>query len=200
MPYGFVRIFIFFLLLLPPPRFPDDNFWPPSRTAPEFKPFTGHGHRKKCIVFQPRATPGWGRGAPQTPQNPPPPPEKKNLHALYIVASVSDISWVVWEKWHTKYHPSDTNAVTDRCTDRCMRWLLYISLQGHPRILRIFLHIKACPCTSTISTVDYNIIDIRINLCHSVTQQQCNNNSRACSLQLRNKSVSKELNRDLGCC
>ena len=24
-----------------------------------------HGHRKKCIVFRPRATPGWGRGAPQ---------------------------------------------------------------------------------------------------------------------------------------
>ena len=30
-----------------------------------------------CIVFRPRATPGWGRGAPQTPQNPPPP--KKNV-------------------------------------------------------------------------------------------------------------------------
>ena len=36
-----------------------------------FKPVTCHGHRKKCIVFRPRATPGWGRGAPQTPQNPP---------------------------------------------------------------------------------------------------------------------------------
>ena len=34
-----------------------------------------HGHRKKCIVFRPRATPGWGRGAPQAPQNPPPPPK-----------------------------------------------------------------------------------------------------------------------------
>ena len=28
--------FYFFVFLLPPPRFPDDNFWPPSRTAPEF--------------------------------------------------------------------------------------------------------------------------------------------------------------------
>ena len=40
-------------------------------------------HRKKCIVFRPRVTPGWGRGAPQTPQNPP--PRKKK-----ICASVSE--------------------------------------------------------------------------------------------------------------
>ena len=70
MPYGFVRIF--FILL--PPRFPDDNFWPPRWTVPEFWPVTCHGHRKKCILFWPRVTPGWGRGAPQ---NPPPP--KQNL-------------------------------------------------------------------------------------------------------------------------
>ena len=73
----FFYFYLFFIL--PPPRFPDDNFWPPSRTAPEFKPVTCHSHRKKCIVFRPRATPGWGRGAPQTPQNPPPRKKKKNL-------------------------------------------------------------------------------------------------------------------------
>ena len=35
---GFVRIFfyLFYFFILPPSRFPDDNFWPPSRTAPEF--------------------------------------------------------------------------------------------------------------------------------------------------------------------
>ena len=85
-PYGFVRIFfilfLFIFFLLPPPRFPDDNFCPPSRTAPEFKPVTCHGHRKKCIIFRPRATPGWGRGAPQTPQNPPPPKFFFFLHAF----------------------------------------------------------------------------------------------------------------------
>ena len=74
-------IYFLFFLLLPPPRFPDDNFWPPSRTAPEFKPVTGHGHRKKCIVFRPRATPGWGRGAPQTPPKSAPPPKKKDVFA-----------------------------------------------------------------------------------------------------------------------
>ena len=57
--------------LLPPPRFPNDNFWPPSRTAPEFKPVTGHGHREECIVFWPRATPGVGR--PKHPKIRPPP-------------------------------------------------------------------------------------------------------------------------------
>ena len=41
-----------------------------------FKPVTYHGHRKKCIVFRPRATPGWGRGAPQNTPKFPPPPEK----------------------------------------------------------------------------------------------------------------------------
>ena len=73
MPYGFVRIFILFFIvfILLPPRFPDDNFWPPRRTVPEFWPVTGHGHRKKCIVFRPRTTPGWGRGAPQTPPKSP---------------------------------------------------------------------------------------------------------------------------------
>ena len=68
MPYGF--FFFFFFFILPPPRFPDDNFWPPSRTVPEFWPVTGHGHRKKCIDFRPRATPGWGVGPPK---HPPPP-------------------------------------------------------------------------------------------------------------------------------
>ena len=29
------NLFLFFFIL-PPPRFPDDNFWPPGRTAPEF--------------------------------------------------------------------------------------------------------------------------------------------------------------------
>ena len=77
-----VFFFVFFFLL-PPPRFPDDNFWQRSRTAPEFKPVTGHGHRKKCIVFRPRTTPGWGRGAPQTPQNPPSPPQKKCSRTIY---------------------------------------------------------------------------------------------------------------------
>ena len=33
----FCQNFLFlFFFILPPPRFPDDNFWPPSRTAPEF--------------------------------------------------------------------------------------------------------------------------------------------------------------------
>ena len=100
----FFLFFFHFFFLLPPPRFPDDNFWPPSRTAPEFKPVTGHGHRKKCIVFRmitfdPQAGPlqnlNWSQvmvigrsvsfsdparppgGAPQTPQNPPPPPPEK---------------------------------------------------------------------------------------------------------------------------
>ena len=58
---------------LPRTRFPNDNFWPPRRTVPEFWLVTGHGKRKKCIIFWPRATPGWGRGAPQTP----PPPQIK---------------------------------------------------------------------------------------------------------------------------
>ena len=74
MPYGFVRIIIFYLFfILPPPRFLDDNFWPPSRTVPEFWPVTVHGHRKKCVVFRHRATPGWGRlGRPKHPKMPPP--------------------------------------------------------------------------------------------------------------------------------
>ena len=62
--------------ILPPPRFPDDNFWPPSQLSSRI--LAGHGHRKKCIIFRPRATPGWGRGAPQTPQSPP--PLKKNIY------------------------------------------------------------------------------------------------------------------------
>ena len=64
--------FCFLFFILPPPKFPDDNFWLPRRTVSEFLPVTGHGQRKKCIVFRPRATPWWGRGAPQTPQAPPP--------------------------------------------------------------------------------------------------------------------------------
>ena len=43
--------------------------------TPEFKPVTRHGHRKKCIVFRPRATPAWG--APNTPKSAPLPRKKK---------------------------------------------------------------------------------------------------------------------------
>ena len=92
MPYGFVRIFIylfflFIFFILPPPRFPDDNFWPPSQLSSRI--LAGHGHRKKCIVFQPRATPGWGRGAPK----PPNPPPKKNY--LFVCDSEPQENFVL---------------------------------------------------------------------------------------------------------
>ena len=79
MPYGFVRIFLFFFLfffflffILPPSRFPDDNFWPPRQTVPEFLPVTGHGHRKRCIPTPrgPRRGGGGAWGAPNTPKSP----------------------------------------------------------------------------------------------------------------------------------
>ena len=67
MPYGFVR-FCFLFFILPLPRFPNDNVWPPRLTVPEFWPVTGHG--KKLIVFRPRATPRVGAwGAPNTPKS-----------------------------------------------------------------------------------------------------------------------------------
>ena len=78
--YFLFIFFIFIFFILPLPRFPDDYFWP----------VTCHGHRKKCIVFRPRATPGWGRGAPQTPQNPP--------RKLFFFACVSEPQEHFWKK------------------------------------------------------------------------------------------------------
>ena len=64
MPSGFVRIINFFF------RCQGFRMITFDRQAGPLQNFNrSHGHRKKCIVFRPRATPGCGRGAPQTPQN-----------------------------------------------------------------------------------------------------------------------------------
>ena len=75
MPYGFVRMFIYFyfyfFLFFRRQSFRMIVF---DRQAGPFQNF----NRSQVMVIgrsvsfsDPRATPGWGRGAPQTPQNPP---------------------------------------------------------------------------------------------------------------------------------
>ena len=81
MPYGFVRII--FILFQNFHGSSDNVFRPPSRYRSRVcpKPVTCHGHRKKCIVFRPRVTPGWGQmwGAPNPPPQPPALRTKKSI-------------------------------------------------------------------------------------------------------------------------
>ena len=89
MPYGFVRIlssffFFFFFLVFYSSAAKMVSVMIILLTAkPDRSRHFNRSHimviGRSVYVFRPRATPGWGRGAPQTPQNPPPPPRKMQI-------------------------------------------------------------------------------------------------------------------------
>ena len=61
-------LFYVFIFLLPPPRFPDDNFWPPSRTAPEFNRSHVMVIGRSVSFSDPARPPGGGVGPPKHPK------------------------------------------------------------------------------------------------------------------------------------
>ena len=92
MPYGFVRIFLFFIyfFILPPPRFPDDNFWPPSRTAPELNRSHVMVIGRSVLFSDPARPPGGGVGRPKHPKIPP--------RKIFLFACVSEPQEHFWKK------------------------------------------------------------------------------------------------------
>ena len=87
MPYGFVKLFLFFFIL-PPPRFPDAG------------PFQNFNRSQVMVIGRivsfsdPARPPGGGVGRPKHPKTPPPPPKKKKR----ICVCVSEPQEHFWKK------------------------------------------------------------------------------------------------------
>ena len=84
----FIYLFFFIFFILPPPRFPDDNFWPPSQNLNRSHVMvTG----RSASFSDPARPPGGGVGRPKHPKIPPP-------RKIFFCACVSEPQEHFWKK------------------------------------------------------------------------------------------------------
>ena len=67
----FSFFFLFLIFILPPPRFPDDNFWLPSRPLQNFNRSHVMVIGRSVSFSDPARPPGGAWAAPNTPKSPP---------------------------------------------------------------------------------------------------------------------------------